>query len=218
MGETDEKENVPAETPTAEIEEPKETEKLLNTKETKSELESPSDAKSDKEPSTDEAKPSEATAEKVNGEEVIEIPDSGAAAPEKKGKGEGREVKPRKIPIGGIKMPGFFTKKSKPAAETDGAEGELLENAGNEAKSEEQAKDEKDPAPASGRPSFLASLPKVSVPPLPKFRNPFAKKASAPKDEETGDAPAEDKPDANAESAEGESNNFFKKISFSFRN
>lgn len=38
---------------------------------------------------------------------------------------EGREVKPKKIPIGGIKMPGFFT-KSKPKTD-DGADGELLE-------------------------------------------------------------------------------------------
>lgn len=176
MGETDEKENVPAGTPTAEIEtEPKETEKLLNTDEKKVEVESPTNGK---ETPIEDTKPIESVPEKVNGEEVIEIPE------EKKLKEDGREVKPKKIPIGGIKMPGFFTRKPKPS-ENDGAEGELLDNAGNEAKTEIQPKDE-NAAPPSSRPTFLASLP--SLPPLPKFRNPFAKKASAPKDEEAGDA------------------------------
>lgn len=205
MGETDEKENVPAETPTAEIEEPKETEKLLNKDEKNSGLESPTETKSDNlNPPAEEAKPDETAPEKVNGDEVIEIPESSEKSEkaDKKAKGEGREVKPRKIPIGGIKMPGFFTKKPKPA-ETDGAEGELLENAGNEAKSEEKAKESENSAPASGRPSFLASLPKVSVPPLPKFRNPFAKKANIPKDEEAGETPAEETIGDKTEETEG---------------
>lgn len=183
MGETDEKENVPAGTPTAEIEtEPKETEKLLNTDEKKPDIESPTNPK---DTPTEEAKTSEATPEKVNGEEVIEIPE------EKKPKEEGREVKPKKIPIGGIKMPGFFTRNKSKPADTDGAEGELLDNAGNEAKVEEKPKDES-AAPPSARVNFLASLPPLK---LPKFHNPFAKKASAPKDEETGDAPVEAKTD-----------------------
>lgn len=197
MGETDEKENVPAETPTAEIEEPKETEKLLNTDEKKSVLGSPIDVKSDKESVSEATKPSEASADMVNGDEVIEIPESTEA--EKKVKGEGREVKPRKIPIGGIKMPGFFTKKSKPV-EKDGAEGELLENAGNEAKSNEEAKEE-NPAPANPKKSFLSS---VKMPELPKVHFPFGfKKASPPKDVEAGDENAEEKPENKTESAEG---------------
>lgn len=197
MGETDEKENVPAETPTAEIEEPKETEKLLNADEKKSELGSPIDVKTDKEPVSDATKPKEESAEKVNGDEVIEIPES--TEPEKKAKGEGREVKPRKIPIGGIKMPGFFTKKSKPV-EKDGAEGELLENAGNEAKSNDDAKEE-NPAPANPKKSFLSS---VKIPDLPKVHFPFGfKKSSPPKDVETGAENAEEKPEEKTESAEG---------------
>lgn len=197
MGETDEKENAPAETPIAEIEEPKETEKLLNTDEKKSEPGSPIDAKSDREPNSEETKPSEESAEKVNGDEVIEIPES--TEPGKKAKCEGREVKPRKIPIGGIKMPGFFTKKSKPA-EKDGAEGELLEDAGNETKSNEEAKEE-NPAPANPKKSFLSS---VKLPELPKVHFPFGfKKASPPKDVEAGDENAEEKPEEKTETAEG---------------
>lgn len=198
MGETDEKENVPAGTPTAEIEtEPKETEKLLNTDEKKVEIESPTNGKES--PIEDELKPIEPATEKVNGDEVIEIPEEN----KKKQKEDGREVKPKKIPIGGIKMPGFFTRnKSKPSEkENDGAEGELLDNAGNEAKvDDDKGKDENASSPAqpaqppSSRLNFQISLP--SLPPLPKFKNPFAKKAAAPKDEETGDADAEAKPDA----------------------
>lgn len=185
MGETDEKENVPAGTPTAEIEtEPKETEKLLNTDEKKTELESPTNGK---ESLADETKPAEPAAEKVNGEEVIEIPE------EKKPKEEGREVKPKKIPIGGIKMPGFFTRNKPKPSENDGAEGELLDNAGNEAKVEDEKTKDESADPPSARSNFLMSLP--SLPPLPKFRNPFSKKAAAPKDEETGDAATETKTD-----------------------
>lgn len=186
MGETDEKENVPAGTPTAEIEtEPKETEKLLNEK--KPEIESPTNGQ---DTPTEEAKPVEdATPEKVNGDEVIEIPE------EKKPKEDGREVKPKKIPIGGIKMPGFFTRNKSKPAENDGAEGELLDNAGNEAKPDEKEKEENPapPPPPSARSNFLASLP--PLPSLPKFRNPFAKKAAPPKDEEAGDAQTEEKTD-----------------------
>lgn len=193
MGETDEKENVPAGTPTAEIEtEPKETEKLLNTDEKKTSVESPTNGK---EEPTEETKPSDSAPEKVNGEEVIEIPEESDKDKDKdkKPKEDGREVKPKKIPIGGIKMPGFFTRNKSKPTENDGAEGELLDNAGNEAKAENQPKEET--AQPSSRPSFLTSLP--PLPSLPKFRNPFAKKATPPKDEETGDAPAEAKPDAN---------------------
>lgn len=197
MGETDEKENVPAGTPTAEIEEPKETEKLLNRDVKKSELGSPIDVNSDKEPVSDEKKRIEESMVKVNGDEVIEIPESTDS--EKKAKGEGREVKPRKIPIGGIKMPGFFTKKSKPV-EKDGAEGELLENAGNETKSNEEAKEER-PATANPKKRFLSS---VKMPELPKVHFPFGfKKASPPKDVEAEDGNVEEKPDEKTEMAEG---------------
>lgn len=198
MGETDEKENVPAGTPTAEIEEPKETEKLLNSDEKKTDAESPSEQTKDKEgtPSA-ESKSPEPVAEKVNGEEVIDIPEEKSA--EKKIKEDGREVKPKKIPIGGIKMPGFFTRKPKPS-ENDEAAGELLDNAGNEAKVEEKPKDETAPPPNT-RPSFIASLP--ALPSLPKFRNPFAKKGTQLKDEETGDAKKDDKTDGNAEPKAG---------------
>lgn len=168
MGETDEKENAPAGTPTAEIEEPKETEKLLSPSEAK--IQNGENEKND--PAGDdvaaEPKPAE-DEKKVNGEEIIDIPE----AAEKKPKEDGREVKPKKIPIGGIKMPGFFM-RNKPKADNDGAEGELLENAGNEAKQEEQPKEEVEP---SARPNLLTTL---------KSWNPFAKKA--PKDGEEAEA------------------------------
>lgn len=179
MGETDEKENVPAGTPTAEIEtEPKETEKLLNTDEKKSEIESPTNAK---DAPAEDAKSGDQESEKTKTDEVIDIPE------EKKPKEDGREVKPKKIPIGGIKMPGFFTRNKSKPTENDGAEGELLDNAANDAKTDAQPKDENAPPP-SARANFLASLPPIT---LPKLRNPFAKKATPPKDEETGDAPTE---------------------------
>lgn len=181
MGETDEKENVPAGTPTAEIEsEPKETEKLLNEKKPESEL--PTNGT---ETPSDDAKPYEQTPEKTNGEEVIDIPE------EKKQKDDEREVKPKKNPIAGIKLPGFLSRNKSKPSENDEVEGELLKNAGNETKAEGQTKDENEEAPAqpppppsSTRPNFLTSLP--SLPPLPKFRNPFTKKNTLPKDEETG--------------------------------
>lgn len=207
MGETDEKENVPAGTPTEINEEPKETEKLLNSDQKKAEVESPTDVKSDVSTADETTKSVDASIdkEKVNGEEVIEIPEN--VASEKKAKEDGREVKPKKIPIGGIKMPGFFTRNKSKSADNDGAEGELLDNAGNDAKLDEQNKEEN--APASNRPSFLVSLP--SLPPIPKFRNPFAKKAAPSKDEETGDANTNQKPDANVETNTG---NLLKHFSF----
>lgn len=155
MGETDEKDIVPAETPINDHEEPKETEKLLNSK--KGEIEHQNGVKSD-----DEEKAVEEE-KKTNGEEIIDIPEN----PPKE---DGREVKPRKIPIGGIKMPGFF-RKSKPPS--DGAEGELLENA-DEPKAEEEKS--KEAETTSSKPKFLSNI---------KFTNPFAKKASVDQPEET---------------------------------
>lgn len=178
MGETDEKENVPAGTPTAEIEtEPKETEKLLNTDEKKAETELPTNGK---ESPSDDAKPYEQqSSEKANGEEVIDIPE------EKKQKEDEREVKLKKNPIASIKLPGFLTRNKSKQSENDDVEGELLKNAGNDTKTEGQVKDENaEVPPSSTRQNFLTSLP--SLPPLPKFRNPFTKKNTLPKDEESG--------------------------------
>lgn len=156
MGETDEKETTPTETaPATEVEEPKETEKLLNKDDKKSENE----LKLSADTPTVEDKKIENSADKkpvVNGDEIIDIPEKTATTE------EGREVKPKKIPIGGIKMPGFFTRNNKPKTDGDGADGELLENAGNEAKAEEQEKVAKEP-----RPNIFSSF---------RFRNPFAKK------------------------------------------
>lgn len=170
MGETDEKENPPAETPTAEIEEPRETEKLLNGAESKTGVESPIDVKSDQNESAPDDTAAGENEKKTNGEEIIDIPEA-------KVKEDGRETKPKKIPIGGLKLPGFFTRNKQPKAENDDAAGELLENAGNEVKADEEPKEPKEPA--EPRPNFLASL---------KFRNPFAKKPSTPKE---GDADGE---------------------------
>lgn len=94
---------------------------------------------------------------------------------------EGREVKPKKIPIGGIKMPGFFT-KSKPKNEGDGADGELLEKgekaaAGDvdvKSAAEEKAEEVKDEVKPT-RPGFFASL---------RLRNPFAKREPEQTNEE----------------------------------
>lgn len=172
MGETDEKENGPAGTPTAEIEEPKETEKLLSPSKAKSEkADSEKNGPENGDETADDSKPAEEE-KKTNGEEIIDIPEN----KEKQPKEDGREVKPKKIPIGGIKMPGFFTRK--PKTENDGAEGELLDNAGNEAKAEEPVKE---PVETSARPSLLTTI---------KSWNPFAKKTSAdaPQDGEEGDA------------------------------
>lgn len=170
MGETDDKDIVPAETPTNDVEEPKETEKLLSADTKKDEIEHLNGDKAE-----EEETPAEET-KKTNGEEVIDIPES---APQES---EIREQKSRKITIPPIRLPAFLKKnKSKPAA--DGAEGELLENAGNETKAEELEKEkdgeEKEPAPAA--PSKLAFLSNI------KFTNPFAKKSPEVKPEDTED-------------------------------
>lgn len=81
---------------------------------------------------------------------------------------EDREVKPKKIPIGGMKLPGFFT-KTKPKGEGDGADGELLEK---ETKDEESNKEKK----AEDKPPCLGD----------RIRNFFSKKkkpAAAPSEE-----------------------------------
>lgn len=130
MGELEEKET-PENNQTTENQsiEPKETDKMLQPQDN----DNNEDNNSNKPPS--------------NGEEIINIPEPAekGGENEKKDENDGsddkkdnksdskkllakedREVKPKKIPIGGMKLPGFFT-KAKPKAEGDGADGELLE-------------------------------------------------------------------------------------------
>lgn len=146
MGEQEEKETPQSENTGQQdvVDEPKETDKMLEKKddETKKSSEKlvEDKKKSSSKPSTptadkkDKEASSEATETKSNGkgEEVIDIPGDGDqnetadGADERKLSAEEREVKPKKIPIGGLKLPGFFM-KNKPKADSDGAEGELLE-------------------------------------------------------------------------------------------
>ncbi|XP_033240581.1 neurotactin isoform X2 [Drosophila pseudoobscura] len=136
MGELEEKETPPTETTAAQqetLEEPKETDKMLDSKKTEK-TPSPQSSK----PATPNAGKKSPVGEKTNeekGHEIIDIPEEkekpqptegSGAGEEKKISKEEREVKPKKIPIGGLKLPGFFM-KNKPKAEGDGAEGELLE-------------------------------------------------------------------------------------------
>lgn len=158
MGELEEKETPPSE-PTAQhqetVEEPKETDKMLDKKNeteltgaaNKDKIPSPSTEKkkstsskpttpvgSDKKsPTSGSPVAQDVAAKQANGgEEIIDIPEGGGpkstdiVADDKKISKEEREVKPKKIPIGGLKLPGFFM-KTKPRADGDGAEGELLE-------------------------------------------------------------------------------------------
>lgn len=136
-----------------------------------------------------------ATAAAVEGDKekdaLLPTDESGAAKVSLTTK-EGREVKPKKIPIGGIKMPGFFTRKPKAsptaaaaaASAEDGADSELLQKPTEEggdveaqvatAAVDETAKDgdETTEKPAAGLASgLLASLRAI--------RNPFAKRAAA---------------------------------------
>lgn len=106
------------------------------------------------------------TKTRVSKEEIAKAPEN-VTVP--KVTAQEREVKPKKIPIGGIKMPGFFT-KAKPKSETDATEGgELLENAGNEAKANEEYEKEKR--------GYFSSF---------KFRNPFIRQTAERLDEEKG--------------------------------
>lgn len=136
MGELEEKEtaeNQPTEKQTTEIVEPKETDKMLQKEE----------EVVDKKPPVTPPPGSEEII--VNIPEVAEKKDE--VDDEKKDKSdskkllakEDREVKPKKIPIGGMKLPGFFT-KTKPKGEGDGADGELLEK---ETKDDEINKEKK---------------------------------------------------------------------------
>lgn len=162
MGETEEKENKPNESGKTETDEPKETEKLLNNDVDANKTVETVPKEMEKSPEKEQQQDKKDANNKpqANGEEIINIPEAAVPVTE-----EGREVRPKKIPIGGIKMPGFFT-KNKPKTEGDGADGELLENAGNEAKAEaaEQTKG-RSGGGGGGAKGFFSSLR------LPFFRN-----------------------------------------------
>lgn len=166
MGEQEEKETPQTEnTGQQEVaEEPKETDKMLEKKddETKQSSEKLVEGKkkSSSKPSTPTAEKkdkekSEAGESKTNGggEEIIDIPEGGAkaetaeSADERKLSAEEREVKPKKIPIGGLKLPGFFM-KNKPKSDGDGAEGELLEKENKDAEEGERKPAKKEDKPA----------------------------------------------------------------------
>ncbi|XP_055530215.1 neurotactin [Wyeomyia smithii] len=198
MGETDEKDTAPptatekptteAPAPVTDIQEPepdpKETEKLLGNREEKS------DDKETEKP-TDEKKKS---SENVNGtgEEIINIPEESAnetAKPDEekiksdkpnKVQAEEREVKPKKVPAGAFKLPGFFNKNK--GKEADGADNELLEKQDTE-KEVKPAEVEEKPK----RAGFFANL---------RLRNPFAKKPAEPAEpEESKTKPEEEEND-----------------------
>lgn len=175
MGETDEKENSPATTPVPppasndnndnqDVEESKETDQMLKNEEKTEDIVKDEGINGDENEKKVKDDEKEKESKKVNGEEIIiNVPEPAAATDTiNKVVAEEREVKPKKIPIGGIKIPGFFTRnKDKSKNDTDEAENELLENAGNEDKVKEEEEKEK-------RPGFFARF---------KFTNPFARKA-----------------------------------------
>ncbi|XP_053661592.1 neurotactin [Anopheles marshallii] len=205
MGETDEKETAPAantndtqnpETPQSNADGPeveaKETEKLLGT-EVEEKRPSPVTPTGDDKPQT------KASSENVaNGEEIINIPEeavtggdvtaengkkdtadeTGKADKPNKVQAEEREVKPKKVPAGAFKLPGFFNKNKDKPKEADGADNELLEKNGGEhgegkdggTKTADEGKPGADDKPKRAG-GFFANL---------KLRNPFAKKATAP--------------------------------------
>uniref|UniRef100_A0A182J1I1 Carboxylesterase type B domain-containing protein n=1 Tax=Anopheles atroparvus TaxID=41427 RepID=A0A182J1I1_ANOAO len=201
MGETDEKETVPTatanesqkpETPQPVGDGPeveaKETEKLLGTNGTGGNEE-------DEKKSTGSEKKKSSSENVANGEEIINIPEDGdgedkhkedggmkegevAAEPGSKSdkpnkvQAEEREVKPKKVPAGAFKLPGFFNKNKEKSKEADGADNELLEKGGEngDGKDAVAKADELKPPAAEEKPKrggFFANL---------KLRNPFAKK------------------------------------------
>jgi hypothetical protein len=110
----------------------------------------------------------------TNGLEITKAPDAVLDAVAPKLTAEEREVKPKKIPIGGIKMPGFFTRNKDKSNVGDGAENELLENAGNEEKTKEE-EEETEKIKSPPKPSRFSNF----------LKNPFNKRQStAPTDEE----------------------------------
>lgn len=206
MGETEEKETGAAEPQTAETEEPKETDSMLKKEEDKATEE----VKKSKENLIEEEP-------KKNGDEIINVPEEEKKDEEKKtddtekpkteAPEEGREVKPRKIPFGGFKLPGFFTRNKKPE-DSDGAEGGLLEKVEGDvekgAGAEEEAPEETPAAESRFNRNLLNYL---------RFKNPFAKKdgtETVPAEEEEGEKKAGDEsrqteePTEKKDSKEGE--------------
>lgn len=202
MGELEEKETPQTETTAAQetLDEPKETDKMLESKKEKSpsplssKPATPNAGKKSPLPAAEEEKKEEA-AKSAGGDEIIDIPtengtkQNGAASAdgdEKKISKEEREVKPKKIPIGGLKLPGFFM-KNKPKTEGDGAEGELLEK--DKEQEEKEASGGADAAAKDGaEPKPRAGLGK-------RLRNFFVRKPAADKEQQkkqltNGDADA----------------------------
>ncbi|EDV96394.1 neurotactin [Drosophila grimshawi] len=214
MGELEEKETPQTETTTVQestLDEPKETDKMLDAK--KEKTPSPQTSKPGT-PNTGKKSPevplevlSKNVVEKPlnNGEEIIDIPTENGNKPgaaidvtdEKKISKEEREVKPKKIPIGGLKLPGFFM-KNKPKGEGDGAEGELLE------KDNEQEQEEKEAngGDATTTPNKDEQKPRTNL--GQRLRSFFVRKPAADKEQQkkqlnNGDADA--KSEATAEAA-----------------
>ncbi|XP_034655236.1 neurotactin [Drosophila subobscura] len=207
MGELEEKETPPTETTTAQqetLEEPKETDKMLDTTKKTEKTPSPQSSK----PATPNAGKKSPVGDKKTeekGHEIIDIPEEkekpqpvegSGVAEEKKISKEEREVKPKKIPIGGLKLPGFFM-KNKPKAEGDGAEGELLEK---------DAEDKDKEAAALNGDAAAAAAAGAEAKPRPglgqRLRSFFVRKPSAEKEKKAlvnGDADA--KSEATAEAA-----------------
>ncbi|KAH8302828.1 hypothetical protein KR044_011043 [Drosophila immigrans] len=212
MGELEEKETPQTESTAAQetLDEPKETDKMLDKKdEAKEKTPSPQSSKpatpnAGKKSPTPQAdqKPTEAK----SGEEIIDIPaengsksNGGDVGDEKKISKEEREVKPKKIPIGGLKLPGFFM-KNKPKGEGDGAEGELLEN-----EKEQEPEEEKGANGDAAAKAEEAQKPRAGL--GQRLRNFFVRKPAADKEQQkkqltNGDADA--KSEATAEAAPAE--------------
>lgn len=187
MGETEEKETgaAAAAEPQTETEEPKETDSMLKKEDKEDDKPTAEEVKKSKENLVgDKEEPT-----KKSGDEIIDVPEQEEKKDDEKEKpkkeaSEGREVKPKKIPIGGFKLPGFFTRNKKPE-ESDGAEGELLEKTEGDVEkgTVEEATPEETPATES---RFNRNL-------LGWFKNPFAKKDAAPTEDTPADAT--DKPE-----------------------
>ncbi|XP_075164080.1 neurotactin [Haematobia irritans] len=214
MGEQEEKEIPQSESTTqaqdAPEVEPKETDKMLEKKDEKPAEDAKSKSsskpttptateKTDKSPTKTEANPEESTTKK---DEIIDIPENnenaaksngGTDNDERKMSGEEREVKPKKIPIGGLKLPGFFV-KSKPKGDGDGADGELLEkeNKVEAAVEEKPVKKEEKPTKTIGE----------------RLRSFFVRKPAAEKQakQQASNADADNKSEATAEAAAVDNN------------
>ncbi|KAL9903350.1 neurotactin isoform 1-T9 [Glossina fuscipes fuscipes] len=196
MGELEEKETPATESATQHesAEEPKETDKMLEKKEESIEPHSEKSAdnkkKSNSKPTTpvSERKASDEVRSNAS-EEIIDVPVESDAkttldeenhdnGDDKKISTEDREVKPKKIPIGGLKLPGFFM-KSKPRVDGDGADGELLEKEHKEETTSEVKLAKKDEKPGK---NFGKRLRDFFV------RKPAAEKQAKQQAASTGDA------------------------------